>query len=361
MSASKKINALKYLAIFTAPFFALISLYGYGWWTYATAFYIFGFVPIGDMIFRGSEENFSKAEEEMVKADKFYDYLIYSIVPCQYLLLVIFLFQVNEPGLSTFETIGRITAMGLMCVSLGINVAHELGHRRSKFEQFLSKSLLLSTLYLHFFIEHNQGHHKNVSTPDDPASAKKWDILYLFLVKSVVFSYISAWKIEANNMKRKGFRFFSLKNEMIVYTIIQIVFLSIICFFFGKLVTFYFICAASLGFLLLETVNYVEHYGLSRNKVEGKHHYEKVQPIHSWNSNHYLGRILLFELTRHSDHHADASRKYQVLRHFEEAPQMPLGYPGMILLSFFPPLFFIMVHPIIDRFEKEKKAFYASV
>lgn len=360
MSASTKISALKYLAIFTAPCFALISFYGYGWWTYAAAFYVFGFVPIGDMLIRGNEENFSKAEEEIVKEDKIYDYLIYSIVPTQYILLILFLFQVGESGLTNFETFGRILAMGIMCASLGINVAHELGHRRSKFEQFLSKSLLLSTLYLHFFIEHNQGHHKNVSTPEDPASAKKWDILYLFWIKSVVLSYVSAWKIESNNMKRKGVSFFSFQNEMIVYTFIQIAFVLAIYLFFGAWVMLYFVCAATMGFLFLETINYIEHYGLRRNKVEGKRHYEKVQPIHSWNSNHYLGRILLFELTRHSDHHADASRKYQVLRHFDEAPQLPLGYPGMILLSFVPPLFFMVVHPIIEQFEKNKEAFYAA-
>lgn len=306
------------------------------------------------MIVRGSEGNYSKAEEEIVKKDRFYDFLIYLTVPIQYILMIVFLFQINEPNLTGFEIGGRITAFGIMCGLFGINIAHELGHRRTQLEQWMSKSLLLTSLYMHFFIEHNQGHHKNVSTPDDPASADKWEIIYFFWIKSIILSYISAWKIETKNMKRRGHRFFSLKNEMIVYHLFQGSLLAIIFAAFGLQTMIYFMLTALMGALLLETVNYIEHYGLRRTKVEGKNHYEKVQPVHSWNSNHYLGRILTFELTRHSDHHADASRKYQVLRHFEETPQMPLGYPGMMLLSFVPPLFFMVIHPVINRFEQNR-------
>lgn len=357
MPQAQKINALKYLAVLSAPLFCLISFYGHGWLTFATLIYAFGIIPVGDILLKGSEENFSKAEEEILKKDRIYDYLVYLTVPIQYTLLLLFLIQIGEPNLTTFEIIGRISAYGIICGIFAINVGHELGHRRKEYEQWMAKALLLSTLYMHFFIEHNQGHHKNVSTPDDPASAKKWDIVYFFWFKSVALSYLSAWEIETKNMKRRGHAFFSLKNEMIVYTLLQTGLLLAIFIIFGLSTMLYFIIGAVMGFLFLETVNYIEHYGLRRNKVEGKKHYEKVQPIHSWNSNHYLGRILLFELTRHSDHHADASRKYQVLRHFDEAPQMPLGYPGMMLLSFFPPLFFMVIHPKIEEFEKKKEIF----
>jgi alkane 1-monooxygenase len=114
------------------------------------------------------------------------------------------------------------------------------------------------------------------------------------------------------------------------------------------MVTLLFIAAALMGGMLLETVNYIEHYGLSRNKTS-EESYERVQPHHSWNSNHVIGRLMLFELSRHSDHHYLASRKYQVLRHMDQAPQMPTGYPGMILLSLVPPLWFKVMHSEIKK------------
>ena len=109
-----------------------------------------------------------------------------------------------------------------------------------------------------------------------------------------------------------------------------------------------FVASAVYGFLLLETVNYIEHYGLRRKKNEFGA-WEKTLPIHSWNSNHAFGRILLFELTRHSDHHYIANRPYQTLRHFDESPQMPTGYPGMMVISLIPPLWFYIMGKEIKK------------
>ena len=106
--------------------------------------------------------------------------------------------------------------------------------------------------------------------------------------------------------------------------------------------------SALIGALLLETVNYIEHYGLTRQQTTNNQ-YDRVQPAHSWNSNHVLGRLLLFELSRHSDHHYMASRKYQILRNVDEAPQMPTGYPGMMLLSLFPTLWFNVMHAQMNK------------
>jgi len=114
--------------------------------------------------------------------------------------------------------------------------------------------------------------------------------------------------------------------------------------FFGVVVLFYFLLAAVIGMLLLESVNYIEHYGLRRKRT-AQGGYGRVQHAHSWNSDHLLGRLMLFELTRHSDHHWKASKKYQVLESLPDAPQLPTGYPGMMLLSLVPPLFFAVVHP----------------
>jgi alkane 1-monooxygenase len=201
---------------------------------------------------------------------------------------------------------------------------------------------------MHFYIEHNKGHHKNVSTKEDPSSARKWEPIYLFYFRTVIFGFFSAWKIAADDQKRKGKPAMHFSNQMIQFQLLQILFIAAIYFFFGKDITLSFMASACIGFLLLETVNYIEHYGLQRKKTaEG---YERAMPEHSWNSSHILGRLMLFELSRHSDHHYLASRKYQVLRHHEDAPQMPTGYPGMMILSLIPPLWFSVMHKRMERF-----------
>lgn len=285
----------------------------------------------------------STAEEELAKKDRTYDFLLYFIVILQYSLLVKFLLVMSSNDLSTFDILGRIWVMGLLCGVFGINVGHELGHRVNKFEQTLAKALLLTSLYMHFFTEHNKGHHKRVATPEDPSSARHGEMVYTFYFRSIIFSYLSAWHIANDERRKIGKPVFSLQNEMIVFQIIQAGFLAIIFFSFGGLVTLYFLAAAFIGILLLETVNYIEHYGLQRKSI-GDGMYERALPVHSWNSDHIIGRLMLFELSRHSDHHYMASRKYQILRHHDNSPQMPTGYPGMMLLSLFPPIWFYVMN-----------------
>lgn len=333
-----RIKALKYLSVLSLPALAYVSFDSTGWMTFLPVIYAFAFIPFMELFFRPDETNLSETEEEVRKDDWFYDLLVYMVVPVQALFFWLFLESMTQVGLETVDIIGRISGMGMLCGVMGINVAHELGHRKKKYEQFMSKILLLSSLYMHFFIEHNRGHHKNVSTPEDPSSARKGEMLYVFWLRSVVFSYLSAWKIEIEKLKKKHKSFVSTHNEMLVFQFVQLALLGVIWYFYGWLIMLYFIAAATIGFLLLETVNYIEHYGLLREKKGDR--YERVMPIHSWNSNHVIGRIVLFELSRHSDHHYIASRKYQILRHIDESPQMPTGYPGMMLLSTIPPLWF---------------------
>ena len=206
---------------------------------------------------------------------------------------------------------------------------------------------------MHFFIEHNRGHHKNVSTDADPASSRLGETVYAFYFRTIWGSWMSAWHLEAEKLKRNNLPFWSTKNEMLRFQVIQLVLLISIGLVFGGTTLLFFIVGSLIGILLLETVNYIEHYGLRRKKNGDK--YERTLPIHSWNSNHPLGRLILLELSRHSDHHYMASRKYQILRHFDESPQMPTGYPGMLLLSLFPPLWFKLMHRRIDAYRQTQK------
>ena len=121
-----------------------------------------------------------------------------------------------------------------------------------------------------------------------------------------------------------------------------------ICNFLGPVALIGWVGAAVVGFLLLETVNYVEHYGMQRELLPNGR-YERVSRRHSWTSDHPVSRALLFELPRHADHHAHAGRPYGSLRHFSDAPQLPTGYAGMVLLALVPPLYFRVMDEAIDR------------
>ena len=307
------------------------------------------FVPILELLIEPNARNMSLAEEELSKDDRIYDYLLYLVVIMQLSTLFFFLHAFTTIILQPVDVLGRILSMGILCGTFGINVGHELGHRKNKFEQILAKVSLLSSLYMHFFIEHNKGHHKNVATYHDPSSARYNEIVYLFYFRTIINSYLSAWHIANSDVRKQGKNICSIYNEMLVFHFIQIAFIGFIYIIFGWLIMLYFISAAFIGILLLETVNYIEHYGLERKKNQNDK-YERAMPQHSWNSDHLLGRLLLFELSRHSDHHYLATRKYQILRHHDHSPQLPSGYPGSMLLAMVPPLWFYIMNNKIKNF-----------
>jgi alkane 1-monooxygenase len=342
----------KYIFVYLTPVVVALSLFARDGWTFFSVLVLFGLLPFLELFTKGSTANLAEAEEAVRKSDRFYDWLLYSLVPIQYLLLMVFLLRLQAGGLTTTELVGTTLSYGMACGILGINAAHELGHRATKHEQNMSKILLLSTLYMHFFIEHNRGHHKKVATPEDPASSRYGETIYAFFPRSIGNSWLSAWHIEALKLQKLGKKFWSWENEMLRFQVWQLALLATIALVFGGMVLLLFVAASLVGILLLEAVNYIEHYGLQRQKTEKG--YERTLPIHSWNSNHPMGRLVLLELSRHSDHHFLASRKYQVLRHFDESPQMPTGYPGMILLALVPPLWFGVMHRAIAHYRKGK-------
>ena len=335
-------KALRYLMVFSVPLTVYISFTSSGWITFLTLIYVFGIVPLADFFLKVDAVNFNKEQEEIEKNNKLYSSILYLTLPTQIFFLVWFLFVIQDT-LNIIDLIGRISAMGIMCGVVGINVGHELGHRKNRLEQLLGEILLLTSLETHFLPYHNAGHHFNVATPEDAATAKKNELLYVFWVRSQIMSYIEAWKIENRRLKTSERTWFHYQNRMIIYTIAHIILLSSIYFFFGLVVMLYFLAAATIGILLLETVNYIEHYGLLRKKNKfGR--YERVRHTHSWNSNHVIGKLVLFNLSRHSDHHYNGSKHYQILKSLPESPQMPTGYPGMMLLSLIPPIWFKLMN-----------------
>ena len=348
------VRHLKYLLAYSAVLVAYLSFTYTGIWSYATVLYAYALIPLIELFIKPDNKNLTDAEEELAKEDNIYDWIIYAMVPLHFIMLFYYMESIQDPGLAISDLIGRTLSMGTICGN-AVNIGHELGHRSKKSEQFMAKLVLLVTLLMHFFIEHNRGHHTKVGTAEDPATAKKGDILFVFWIRSMVLSYISAFKLEANRLLKKGHSPWSIHNEMIWFNVIQFSFIGLIFFLYGSLGMICFLIVSFMGWAVLETINYIEHYGLERKKTENGN-YERVMPHHSWNSDHIIGRLMIYELSRHSDHHYKASRKYQILRSYDDVPQMPAGYPGMMILSLVPPLWFYVMNPRVDKAREAYKS-----
>lgn len=335
---------IKYLFAYTVPISTYISFESFGIGTYTAVFYAFVILPVLDVVAGESSENLSKETALNKAANWIFDIMLYLNVPIVFgLLFVIFSkFQTNTYTLS--ETMGMALSAGILLATNAINVAHELGHRSPYFERFISKLLYMPCLYMHFYIEHNFGHHLNVATPKDGATAKYNQTVYSFWITSVSKQYSDAWKHQLQLLKIKNKPFFSFNNDMLWYHLIQPLYLFSVFYFFSLTVLSFAVAVGIISFLFLESINYIEHYGLRRQKMNSGR-YERVQPQHSWNSNFNIGRIVLYELTRHSDHHYKSSKKYQILNSYQESPTLPLGYPASILLSLVPPLWFRVMNP----------------
>lgn len=334
---------LKYLIAYIAPIAAFLGIYYKGVWSFGSIYVGFVMIPILEQFLRKSPGNIAHEEEANRSKRVLFDWLLYFNIPMLYALIVYYFITIQEGGLAFYEQLGLTMNVGLIVGTVGINVAHELGHRSNIWEQRMAKWLLLTALYQHFFIEHNRGHHKHVGTDDDPATARYNENVYAFWIRSISGAYRNAWKLERDRLNKEGKQFWSWQNEMVRFLLTQFLYLSGIALFFTPYMVLYAVGIAVVGILLLESVNYIEHYGLRRKKLDSGY-YERVQPWHSWNSDHELGRIFLYELTRHSDHHYKASRKYQILRHFDDSPQLPLGYPASIIVSLLPPIWFGMMN-----------------
>ena len=339
---------LKYLAAFSIPLVGVFSIYFKGYWVFSTPVYAFVLLPVLELIFPIDEHNLDKIEAESKLKNKLFDWLLYLNLPIVFAILIFGLITVKTTELQAYELVGLIFSVGIVLGVNGINVGHELGHRQATNERFIGKALLIPCLYMHFYIEHNHGHHLHAATREDPATARYNQSVYSFWFTSTIRQYFSAWKIQLKLLKNNNQGFFSVKNDMFWYLIIEALFLIVVFQFFGGLGLLFVIGSATVGFTLLETVNYIEHYGLLRLKTKSGR-YERVKEIHSWNSNHIIGRIVLYELTRHSDHHFKSSKKYQTLDCHEESPQMPFGYPTSMVISLIPPLWFKVMNKRIPR------------
>lgn len=333
------------LIVPTLPFISwgLVELTGLGVFWFWGPVVIFAIFPLLDLAIGRDRRNPPDAVIRWLEADRYYRWCTYLYIPIQYAGLVFACVMWSGGSLSVLESIGLALTVGMVS-GIAINTAHELGHKRAKSERRLSKVALAQSGYGHFFIEHNRGHHVRVATPEDPASSRLGEGFWAFLPRTVSGSLRSAWELEGERLARCGSSPWTPRNDILSAWSLTIVLFAALALAFGAVVLPYLVLQAVVGFSLLEVVNYLEHYGLLRGRREDGR-YERTRPEHSWNSASAASNVLLFHLQRHSDHHANPVRRYQALRHVDEAPQLPTGYAGMIVLALFPPLWRRVMDP----------------
>jgi alkane 1-monooxygenase len=339
------------LVVPTLPFLAwgLVRLTGLGvFWFYGPVL-VFGIFPLLDLAVGLDARNPPESMIKQLEQDRYYRWCTYLYLPIQYAGLIFACWLWADGGLSTIDSIGLALTVAMVS-GIAINTAHELGHKRASLERWLSKVALAQSGYGHFFIEHNRGHHVRVATPEDPASSRLGESFYRFLPRTVIGSLRSAWELERVRLTRLGSSMWTPRNDILGAWALSVVLYGALVAAFGVVVLPYLLIQAVLGFSLLEVVNYLEHYGLLRQRREDGR-YERTRPEHSWNSNNTASNVLLYHLQRHSDHHANPVRRYQALRHVEEAPQLPTGYAGMILTAVIPPLWRrVMDHRVLEHY-----------
>jgi alkane 1-monooxygenase len=342
------------LVVPTLPFlaWALVELTGLGvFWFYGPVL-VFGIFPLLDLALGTDARNPPESMIKQLEQDRYYRWCTYAYLPVQYAGLIFACWEWSHGGLSLVENVGLALTVAMVS-GVAINTAHELGHKRASLERWLSKIALAQSGYGHFFIEHNRGHHVRVATPEDPASSRLGESFYRFWPRTVAGSLRSAWELERVRLGRLESSMWTPRNDILSAWAMTVVLFAVLVAVFGFVVLPYLLIQAVLGFSLLEVVNYLEHYGLLRqHRDDGR--YERTQPEHSWNSNNTASNVLLYHLQRHSDHHANPVRRYQALRHVQEAPQLPTGYAGMIVAAVLPPLWRrVMDKRVLDHYESD--------
>ena len=307
---------------------------------------IFGIVVIGLLDFVVGRDRSNPPPETLPGLERqgFYRAILYVCAALDLSLIVWGAWIAGRGELSPVQALGLMLSVGFVTGAQGITFAHELGHARSKFDQLLAKMLLTGVCYGHFFIEHNRGHHVRVATPEDPASARLGESFYAFYPRTLAGSWLSAWRLEAERLRRHGLGFLTWRNQMLWFTALPAVIAAGLWLAWGPLAAVLFFVQSWMAFTLLEAVNYVQHYGLSRRRLPSGA-YERFGHGHSWNASELLTNCFLIHLQRHSDHHEAPSRPYQALMHYEGSPQLPTGYSGMLPLAFVPPLWFAVMNP----------------
>ena len=310
------------------------------WWPLV---FLYVAVPLADAWLGEERSNPPESAVAQLEADAYYRYITYALVPVLWGAFVFAAWFVATHDLPWYAWLAMVLNTGAVG-GFGINLAHEMGHKHHRLERWLALITLAPTGYGHFTIEHNRGHHAQVATPQDCASSRMGESIWHFVWREMPGGAVRAWRLESQRLRDQGLAVWGLQNQILQGLAITFALWALLVLWLGWQVLPFLLAASAWTNFQLTSANYVEHYGLLR-LMQSDGYYERCQPRHSWNSNHVLSNWMLFHLQRHADHHAHAARRYQALRHFDDAPQLPSGYAGMFLLAYVPPLWFAVMNP----------------
>ncbi len=319
-----------------------------GLWLWFSVLLMYVLIPLFDTIFGTDNANPTEHEVEQLTTERYYVYIMMLATLMHWIALVGMAYVVSHYEWSWFHILGAALSAGIVN-GVALVAGHEMGHKiKDRTQTTCAKLLLACSGYGHFCIEHNKGHHKDVATPEDPASAQFGESIYQFVKREIPGAFRRAWDLESKRLHRQGKSQWSSSNEILQADLLTVIAYVLILAYFGPVMIPFLAIAAAYGWWQLTCANYVEHYGLLRQKKEDGR-YEKCQPHHSWNSNHKVSNLILLHLQRHSDHHANPTRPYQVLRDYEDVPSLPSGYPWMFAVAMIPKAWFSMMDPkVID-------------
>jgi len=347
--APRPLGALPFYVAYVIPTSALAAVAWGGLWSWSTAVLIFVITPGLDIVLGHNRRN--PAYEEPgppARRDLVFDLALWLWVPTQVAIVTWAIVKVSSAPMPAPDLIGLVISVGLSSGAGGINVAHELMHRGGRIERALGEILMTAAVYPHFCIEHILGHHRNVATPGDPASAHFGESVFRFLPRTLWGSLVSAWRIETDRVRRSGRGLLFLADRRLRYPfVLAAVFAGLVAVAGWRGAAFW-VLQGLVAILLLEVINYIEHYGLERRRLESGR-WEPVGPQHSWNASQRLTNCYLFNLQRHADHHEHASRPYWLLRHVPDSPQLPAGYATMCLTALVPPVWRRIMDPRVMR------------
>ena len=321
----------------------LVYLSGQPGWAWAPVIFLYGLVPLLDLLLGEDRSNPPESAVPALEADRYYRWVTYATVPVLWIAFIGSIWYLVTQPLPLHAQIAMMLSAGLIG-GFGINLGHELGHKTTKLERWLAKIVLAPTGYGHFFIEHNHGHHRDVATPADPASSRMGETIYTFILREMPGALKRAWAIEVERLQKRSLPVWSLHNEILQPALITLVLWAGLVAWLGWVALPFILAVSFWANFQLTSANYIEHYGLLRGKLPSGR-YDPCRPHHSWNSNHLCSNWMLFHLQRHSDHHAHPLRRYQSLRHFEGLPTLPNGYMGTYLVAYLPPLWFRLMDP----------------
>ena len=317
---------------------ALHAVSGNEWWIVLPLFLNYVIAPILDWMFGEDSNNPPEEIISQLERDVYYRRLTYISVPLHFIGLIGAVAYAATQELSAWAIFGLALVAGLTS-GLAINTGHELGHKNSRLEKLLAKIVLIVPAYGHFTIDHNQGHHRNVSTPGDPSSARMGESIYKFALREMPGAFREAWTLEKDRLARRAMPAWHARNQILQSYALTALLTIVLAGVFGWIVIPFLIVHNMFAWWQLTSANYIEHYGLLRSKdARGK--YERCEPHHSWNSNHVYSNLVLLHLERHSDHHTHPTRRYQSLRQTDGLPTLPNGYFSAYLLAYIPALWF---------------------